>query len=371
MGNPSTRLRPLGCPSDNAVVSSPSSRSQILRQLAPFVAVQLVAFASLALDERVAWTGFWTALAFTVLAPWVAALTPRGRLRGGGARLVAAVMLLGAAAVLRDASGGAGSGISVLALLPVFWVALHGDRTQLVLVLAAVGAFFVLPVVLIGGEAYPVVGLRTAALFLATGAIVGLTVQQLVDEVRRRLQLAQAHEAEMAVLADEREEMSNRLRTLAVTDALTGVGNRRAWDGWLAVALGAEAPGRAIVALLDLDHFKAYNDHYGHQRGDDLLTRAAGAWRAVLRSSDRLARYGGEEFAVLFTECSLADAEEIVERLRAATPDEETCSVGLAEWDGVESPDAVLARADSALYRAKAGGRDCVRVAAAAVAPLS
>jgi diguanylate cyclase len=76
-----------------------------------------------------------------------------------------------------------------------------------------------------------------------------------------------------------------------------------------------------------------------------------------------LARYGGEEFAVLLPACTLDRAELVLERLREATPGRETCSAGIARWDGRESGEALLGRADRALYAAKAAGRDCALVA--------
>jgi diguanylate cyclase (GGDEF)-like protein len=111
------------------------------------------------------------------------------------------------------------------------------------------------------------------------------------------------------------------------------------------------------VAIIDLDNFKAYNDRHGHQAGDLVLKEAASAWRAEMRSTDLLARYGGEEFTLLLPACALDDAVAIVERLRAATP-LVTCSVGLASWDFQEASADLLARADQALYLAKAEGRN-------------
>jgi diguanylate cyclase (GGDEF)-like protein len=149
---------------------------------------------------------------------------------------------------------------------------------------------------------------------------------------------------------------------LARTDSLTGVANRRAWDEELPRELARSARSRqpVCVALLDLDHFKAYNDEHGHQAGDRLLKAAAAAWEGRLRKTDLLARYGGEEFAVLLPDCALGDAMEIAERLRTAQP-EVTCSIGVADWDGREDIGRLVARADRALYAAKAGGRDrCV-----------
>jgi diguanylate cyclase (GGDEF)-like protein len=146
---------------------------------------------------------------------------------------------------------------------------------------------------------------------------------------------------------------------LARTDGLTGVANRRAWDDELPreLARAARSGQQLCVALLDLDHFKGYNDRHGHQAGDRLLKEAAAAWQGRLRKTDLLARYGGEEFAVLLPDCGLVDAMEIAERLRTAQP-EVTCSLGVAAWDGREDVTELFARADRALYAAKAAGRD-------------
>jgi diguanylate cyclase (GGDEF)-like protein len=146
---------------------------------------------------------------------------------------------------------------------------------------------------------------------------------------------------------------------LARTDSLTGVANRRAWDEEFPRELARAArSGRPLcLALLDLDHFKDYNDRHGHQAGDRLLKAAAAAWQGKLRKTDLLARHGGEEFSVLLPDCELDNAMEIAERLRTAHPNG-TCSIGVAHWDRRESPAELVARADRALYAAKEGGRN-------------
>jgi diguanylate cyclase (GGDEF)-like protein len=110
--------------------------------------------------------------------------------------------------------------------------------------------------------------------------------------------------------------------------------------------------------MLDLDHFKAFNDSNGHAGGDELLVTVADAWRARLREGDVLARLGGEEFAVLLVGCELGAAVGVVESLRAQVPFGQSCSAGLAQWDRFETPEELLAAADAALYSAKAAGRD-------------
>ena len=153
---------------------------------------------------------------------------------------------------------------------------------------------------------------------------------------------------------------AEELRVLATRDWLTGLVNRRTWNGVLADSL--EHAGRTqlptTLAIIDLDFFKRYNDSRGHQAGDRLLKEAAAAWTEQIRQIDVLARYGGEEFIVLLPGCDQSAAEVIVRRLRAATPDGQTFSAGIAMWDGRETADQLVARADEALYRAKEAGRD-------------
>jgi len=168
-----------------------------------------------------------------------------------------------------------------------------------------------------------------------------------------------------AAVSIERAALLDRLERMAHTDELTGLVNRRAWDLALEheVARSRRDEEPLAVAMLDLDRFKEYNDRHGHQAGDRVLREAASAWRAALRETDLLARYGGEEFAVAFPGCDLERAAELVNRMREVTPAGQSCSAGLACWDGSESADRLLGRADSALYDAKQAGRDRTVVA--------
>ncbi|TMK26757.1 MAG: GGDEF domain-containing protein [Actinobacteria bacterium] len=153
-------------------------------------------------------------------------------------------------------------------------------------------------------------------------------------------------------------KLSDRLRTLASTDALTGLPNRRGWE----VALERELArtrrrgSPLCVALLDLDNFKALNDERGHLAGDRVLKTLASTWLGLLRDTDLLARYGGDEFAVVLPDCPPQKATEIVERLSTSNADESSCSVGVAcAAPGDEAQD-LIARADRALYEAKGRG---------------
>jgi diguanylate cyclase (GGDEF)-like protein/PAS domain S-box-containing protein len=165
---------------------------------------------------------------------------------------------------------------------------------------------------------------------------------------------------ERKAIAQEREDLIAEVETMARSDALTGLPNRRAIDDLLpremARALRADSP--LCLAVVDIDHFKAYNDTHGHLAGDAVLRACAAAWDQELRGADTILRYGGEEFLVVLPDCRPEDAAEIVERLRGATADAQTCSAGLALWRPGESVDDLVARADKALYEAKKTGRD-------------
>lgn len=155
-------------------------------------------------------------------------------------------------------------------------------------------------------------------------------------------------------------ELIERLHALAHTDDLTGLWNRRAWDEQLSreLARASREGGRLCVAMLDLDAFKGYNDSHGHQAGDELLRTVANSWRDELRATDVLARYGGEEFAVALPAAPIDAAHRVVERLRLDIPAGQTCSAGLVAWDGEESAQELVGRADAALYEAKRAGRN-------------
>lgn len=161
------------------------------------------------------------------------------------------------------------------------------------------------------------------------------------------------------------ENQSVQLAAIARSDALTGLPNRRSWDYELdrACAAARDRGVRLVVGLLDLDHFKVYNDTHGHQAGDELLRSAAAAWHEALGSAGSLARYGGEEFAFALLVDGLDEGAAVLERLRAATPGGQTFSAGAALWDLDEAPVAAVARADAALYAAKGAGRDRIMLA--------
>ena len=161
--------------------------------------------------------------------------------------------------------------------------------------------------------------------------------------------------------------LTRQIRMLARTDALTGLFNRRTLEEELVRQLGRAARDHRPVSvlLLDVDNLKETNDTLGHSAGDRLLKACGAAWYERLRSADLLARYGGDEFAVMLPDCSMRDALIVGERLRSATPSQTSSSIGAAQWDGVESSDQMLRRADDAMHEAKRAGRNCVAAAAA------
>lgn len=156
-----------------------------------------------------------------------------------------------------------------------------------------------------------------------------------------------------------------RLEALAHTDPLTGLANRRAWEARLADLERSAESLPLAVCILDLDHFKRYNDRHGHAAGDALLVRTARAWQRELRPGDVLSRLGGEEFALALPRTDLAGARAIVERLRRCVPQGQTCSAGVAVLQVGDTAQTLFRRADEALYEAKRSGRNRTSLAAA------
>ena len=154
--------------------------------------------------------------------------------------------------------------------------------------------------------------------------------------------------------------LMTQLTQMAREDGLTGVANRRTLDERLPQEMARANRGRyaLTVVMIDLDHFKRFNDRRGHAAGDALLRNAAQAWARQLRPTDLLARYGGEEFTLVLPSCDEAQAEHMVERLQPLMPERQTFSAGVATWNGHDSPKELLAAADRALLQAKRGGRN-------------
>ncbi|MGA9876467.1 MAG: sensor domain-containing diguanylate cyclase [Solirubrobacteraceae bacterium] len=478
-------------------LDNPGTTLRVALNLAPFAAAAGLAAIVALVGTTVDWPVYAAALALELTAGLICFVRWRG-VFGMAKEVLPSLVFLTAVAFLRSSVGGANSGLSVLALLPVFWTALYGTRRELCAVTVAVAVFFFAPLLLVGGAAYPPSQYRAGVLFLAVSAIIGFTTQWLVAEVRfqandaehRELALQrvatvmrglstspharaevceaarsignatfailyeptgapgtlrstamagidvdgfeitpETHSATgraftsrraflwcdgddaealnhdmweafdrpgsilfepvfrgqetvgvlvvgwsqpihaggtratmIALLAHEvaaaikRADLLAQLADMASTDALTGLPNRRAWDTSLSHALLNQEP--LVLAMLDLDHFKSFNDARGHPAGDRLLKETAAAWREELRAGDFLARIGGEEFALLLPQCSSEDALMVVDRLRRRVPYQQTCSAGIVVHQQGESSEALMVRVDAALYAAKAAGRD-------------
>ncbi|MCI2238188.1 diguanylate cyclase [Paenibacillus sp. TRM 82003] len=168
-----------------------------------------------------------------------------------------------------------------------------------------------------------------------------------------------------AAHAVERADLLARLARAAERDALTGLANRRHWDETAPREISRA--GRTGVpltfVLVDLDHFKRYNDTFGHLEGDALLREFAERASSCLREVDTLARWGGEEFVLALPGCTAADAVLVADRIRAVVPRGQSATAGVAQWVPGTSAAEVLARADEALYRGKHAGRDATVVA--------
>jgi len=181
-----------------------------------------------------------------------------------------------------------------------------------------------------------------------------------------------AHDAQRAARIAFLEH--GAVRTRAEHDGLTGLRNRRDFDERFAAFWGQALEGQEplTVLMIDVDHFKAYNDRYGHQAGDEVLRRVAQAIRLAARSSDVVARYGGEEFVMLASGLEEAAAAALCERIRATVQElaivheESSCAQAVTVSIGAahvmpqpgRTPEGVLQLADENLYRAKRQGRN-------------
>jgi diguanylate cyclase (GGDEF)-like protein len=165
----------------------------------------------------------------------------------------------------------------------------------------------------------------------------------------------------------------SRLVTMATKDKLTGLDNRHAFEASyrqnINVAIRNNEPLSMI--LIDIDHFKNINDQHGHIAGDSVLTQFAHLLNDTLRASDSLCRWGGEEFIMLLPQCNQHDAGAIAEQLRKKINAHQfevddkkigiSASFGVSQYILAETEDALISRVDSALYKAKSAGRNCVK----------
>jgi two-component system, sensor histidine kinase LadS len=288
-----------------------------------------------------------------------------------------------------------GIAMALTSLSTGIWLLRRGQRQARFFVLAfsvlGVGASaYILQVVgAVPANGFTTWGLQVGSGFEALVLALGLadtmnTLKAQTLEAERRARQAQEAanqqlEAQVADRTKALEHANQRLHLLAVTDALTGAFNRRHFNDICARALGQRPRSEPLAfCMFDLDHFKLYNDTYGHQAGDAALKAVAAAVQAECeRASDALFRLGGEEFGVLFTAASESQAVAFVEQLRQAILAQRiahegnpqgcmTASFGVGWWDETGdsslTPQAMYADVDNALYAAKAAGRNVVRL---------
>ena len=188
------------------------------------------------------------------------------------------------------------------------------------------------------------------------------------------LQLVDALE-ELKAAREETEARNEALREMAMHDALTGCLNRRAFFEAVESAFEAARHGGQLLSciMVDVDHFKSFNDRFGHAVGDQVLKGVAQILHGGVRSGDALCRYGGEEFCMLMPQTSIDEAERVAELLRGAIETtagkgvrgsrgaQITASFGIAEFDNHETCEELIRDADHALYVAKEKGRNCVK----------
>ncbi len=187
------------------------------------------------------------------------------------------------------------------------------------------------------------------------------------------LQISLATQLENQVVRQENETLQHRVRV----DALTGIGNRAAFDERLETEIERSIRKGTTLSLimLDIDHFKKFNDTHGHQAGDEVLRNMGDNLRECVRKVDFPARYGGEEFTVIAPDAAMRGADILAERIRQVIENKQvlfedrylrvTASVGVAVWSGARgkvTPQDLIKAADECLYEAKRNGRNQVKL---------
>jgi diguanylate cyclase (GGDEF)-like protein len=183
-------------------------------------------------------------------------------------------------------------------------------------------------------------------------------------------------------LTNERIRMMEKLQKLAITDGLTRLYNSRSFYSQLELEVDRfnRYQHPLTLLLLDIDHFKDYNDKYGHLEGDKVLVRFSQIIRSCLRTNDSAYRYGGEEFTVILPETAGEEARTVAQRIRSALEAEPfspedgevatvTISIGLTEYHPKEELSSFIQRADQAMYRSKRSGRNKVSMLYAEASP--
>jgi diguanylate cyclase (GGDEF)-like protein len=269
---------------------------------------------------------------------------------------------------------------------------LDESRNRLLMVgVPALAAVFLLSFVVAAGMLRPIQRLSGAAKRLSAGELdVRLPVDgrdelaeltqsfnNMAVIIQEKTKLLEEARNELALKNADLEAANRHLHDQAITDALTGLFNRRHFQDSLDKEMRrCEREERPLsLLLLDLDHFKQYNDRWGHTQGDEELRRVAAQVTKSIRTTDMAFRYGGEEFAVLLPSCTKEQAEEVAQKIRTAVGahghragilGRTTVSIGVATFpvDG-RAARGLVDTADGALYTAKAAGRDRVEMAGA------
>lgn len=202
-------------------------------------------------------------------------------------------------------------------------------------------------------------------------------IDTLARETKQALAVNRHLRAELKTSSHEIDSLRGHLeevRREAMTDALTGIGNRKLFDIQIRklVAAAIEAGTDLSLLMMDIDHFKRFNDKHGHQLGDQVLRLVARCLTDCVKGRDVAARYGGEEFAVILPSTALDNAVTVAEQIRNTVASKRiirrstdevlggiTLSIGVAQFMIGETEEALIQRADRALYAAKTAGRNC------------
>ncbi len=256
---------------------------------------------------------------------------------------------LPALTMLQAYSGGAASPYAVLMMMAMIWFGIRTTDRELAIGMGVLAACAFGPMLIFGPPAYPVSWGHATLLVL-----VGLSVAYSLRAVTR-----------------ETQTLNARLLKEATVDDLTGLLNRRGWRMTAERELArATREGTQVgLLLLDLDSLKEINDSRGHDEGDRVLVETADRMRTALRAGDVLARLGGDEFGALLMDTSDGQALAAIERLKGMTPELGSFSAGVAAWEGGQSLDELLRRADVALYAAKTDGGSRVEIAPPTLEP--
>ncbi|MBK8012559.1 MAG: diguanylate cyclase [Deltaproteobacteria bacterium] len=224
----------------------------------------------------------------------------------------------------------------------------------------------------------PLDRLRTAIRAVSNGEFAKLRIGSHTHEFEELISEFNAMTASLERDSEKRSELTRSLRRLSTRDALTGLYNRRTFEDTLSKERErAKRYGTALALLMfDVDHFKGYNDSFGHQAGDEALRSVGRIVSTAIRGSDIACRYGGEEFAVILPNADVDQASIVAEKLRRTIAEAPissldgtplpsvTVSVGVTATNTNDvAVEELVARADEALYRAKEAGRNVIRVA--------